>query len=237
MIDDRGARRSRSPTGPRLERLEAVGGADEAAPDADRADRGAARGAAVRRRAAADPPRDRGRSPASTARPSTRVSATSRCRCAGRGIRLLVDGDRVELATAPEAGALIARYVGADAVRLSPASLETLAIVAYRQPVTQGRRRAHPRRRLRLHDPRAAASPADRRAGPLRRARAARSCTAPGFDFLERFGLTSLEELPPLEVDVAARLAEEGGEPPPPIRPRRTASGSTTPIAATDDAG
>src|SRR5262245_3978374 len=42
-----------------------------------------------------------------------------------RGIRLLLSGERVELATAPEAGALIARYVGADAVRLSPASLET----------------------------------------------------------------------------------------------------------------
>ncbi len=54
-----------------------------------------------------------------------------------RGIRLLVDGDRVELATSPEAGALVARYVGADAVRLSTASLETLAIVAYRQPVTK----------------------------------------------------------------------------------------------------
>ena len=33
-----------------------------------------------------------------------------------------------------------------------------------------------------------------------------------GFEFLERFGLTSLDELPPLDVDVAARLAEEGGE-------------------------
>ena len=32
---------------------------------------------------------------------------------------------------------MIARYVGADAVRLSPAALETLAIVAYRQPVTK----------------------------------------------------------------------------------------------------
>jgi segregation and condensation protein B len=57
---------------------------------------------------------------------------------ASRGIRLVLSGDRVELVTAPEAGALIARYVGADAVRLSPASLETLAIVAYRQPVTKG---------------------------------------------------------------------------------------------------
>ena len=56
---------------------------------------------------------------------------------ADRGIRLVVNGERVELATAPEAGRLIARYVGADAVRLSPAALETLAIVAYRQPVTR----------------------------------------------------------------------------------------------------
>ena len=54
-----------------------------------------------------------------------------------RGIRLIADGDRVELVTAPEAGALIARYVGSEAVRLSPASLETLAIIAYRQPVTK----------------------------------------------------------------------------------------------------
>jgi len=56
---------------------------------------------------------------------------------ASRGIRLLLSGDRVELATAPEAGALVARYVGADAVRLSPAAIETLAIVAYRQPCTR----------------------------------------------------------------------------------------------------
>ena len=41
---------------------------------------------------------------------------------AERGIRLIVDGDRIELATAPEAGALVARYVGADAIRLSPAA-------------------------------------------------------------------------------------------------------------------
>ena len=34
-----------------------------------------------------------------------------------------------------------------------------------------------------------------------------------GCEFLERFGLTSVDELPPLDGDVAARLAEEGGEP------------------------
>ena len=50
-----------------------------------------------------------------------------------------------------------------------------------------------------------------------------------GFDFLERFGLTSLDELPPLEVDVAARLAEEGGEELPSRRPRRRRADEPTP--------
>ena len=129
-----------------------------------------------------------------------------------RGIRLLIDGDRVELATAAEGGALVARYVGADAVRLSPASLETLAIVAYRQPVTKGaverirgvdsdytmRTLLHRRFIVELGRSEAPGRP---------------FLYGTGFEFLERFGLTSLDEMPPLDVDVAARLAEEGGEP------------------------
>lgn len=131
---------------------------------------------------------------------------------AERGIRLIVDGDRVELATAPEAGALVARYVGADAIRLSPASLETLAIVAYRQPVTRGaierirgvdsdytvRSLLHRRLIVELGRSEAPGRP---------------FLYGTAFEFLERFGLTSLADLPPLDVDVAARLAEEGGEP------------------------
>jgi segregation and condensation protein B len=127
-----------------------------------------------------------------------------------RGIRLLSAGDRVQLSTAPDAGVLIARYVGMDGVRLSPASLETLAIVAYRQPITRGaieRIRGvdsdHVLRSLlhrRLVTEQGRAESAGR---PI--------LYATGFDFLERFGLTSLDDLPPLEVDVAARLAEEGG--------------------------
>jgi segregation and condensation protein B len=130
----------------------------------------------------------------------------------GRGIRLVVAGDRVELATAPEAGPLVARYLGADAIRLSPASLETLAIVAYRQPVTRAaierirgvdsdytvRTLLHRRLIVEL----------GRSDGPGRP-----FLYGTGFEFLERFGLTSLEELPPLDADVAARVAEEGGEP------------------------
>ena len=81
-----------------------------------------------------------------------------------RGVRLLIDGDRVELATAPEGGALVARYVGAEAVRLSPASLETLAIVAYRQPVTKSAVERIRGVDFGLHDPDAAPSPARGRA-------------------------------------------------------------------------
>ena len=126
----------------------------------------------------------------------------------GRGIRLVLSNDRVELVTAPETGALIARYVGADAVRLSPASLETLAIVAYRQPVTKGaierirgvdsdytiRSLLHRRLVVELGRSEAPGRP---------------FLYGTGFEFLERFGLTSLEELPLLDVDVAGGLAQE----------------------------
>ena len=126
---------------------------------------------------------------------------------AARGIRLVTSGDRVELATAPEAGRLIGRYIGADATRLSPAALETLAIVAYRQPVTKGGVE-----RIRGVD-----SDYTMRALLHRRliVELGRS-EAPGrpylygtdFEFLERFGMASLDELPPLEAEVAARLVE-----------------------------
>jgi segregation and condensation protein B len=127
---------------------------------------------------------------------------------ADRGIRLVLSGDRVELVTAPDAGGLIARYVGADAIRLSPASLETLAIVAYRQPVTKSaverirgvdsdytiRTLLHRRLVVELGRSEAPGRP---------------FLYGTGFEFLERFGLTSLEDLPPLEVDLAARLIQD----------------------------
>jgi segregation and condensation protein B len=118
---------------------------------------------------------------------------------------LIGSGDQVELATAPERSRLIARYVGAEGLKLSPAALETLAIVAYRQPATRGlierirgvdsdyvlRGLLH--RRLIVEQGRA-----DSPGRPF--------LYGTSFEFLERFGLTSLEELPPLEADVAATL-------------------------------
>ena len=61
-----------------------------------------------------------------------------------------------------------------------------------------------------------------------------------GFEFLERFGLTSLDELPPLDLDIAARLVDgdgrrsrgrgdeaTGGEPDPPTPEPPTAADPT----------
>ncbi len=130
---------------------------------------------------------------------------------ADRGIRLLAAGDRVALATAPDAGGLIARYVGTEGVRLTPAALETLAIVAYRQPVT----------RSVIERIRGVDSDYVVRSLLHRRLVAEQGRSeAPGrpilygtsFEFLERFGLTSLDELPEIEAGIAARLAEADAE-------------------------
>jgi segregation and condensation protein B len=124
-----------------------------------------------------------------------------------RGIRLLSVGDRVELATAPEAGSIVARYTGAEGLKLSPAALEALAIVAYRQPVTRG-----VVERIRGVD-----SDSVMRSLLHRRLIAEQGrAETPGrpilygtsFEFLERFGLTSLDDLPTLDAETAERLAE-----------------------------
>lgn len=58
--------------------------------------------------------------------------------CHGRGIRLQRHGGRVQLTTAPETAYAVERLLGLEASsRLSRAALETLAIVAYQQPVTR----------------------------------------------------------------------------------------------------
>jgi segregation and condensation protein B len=124
-----------------------------------------------------------------------------------RGIRLVSSGDRVMLGTSPESGALIARYLGADTVRLSPAALETLAIIAYRQPVTRG-----VIERIRGVDSGHVARGLLHRRLIVEQGRA----ETPGrpilygtsMEFMERFGLTSLDDLPPLEAEIAAQLAQ-----------------------------
>jgi segregation and condensation protein B len=124
-----------------------------------------------------------------------------------RGIRLVSSDDCVMLGTSPESGQLIARYLGADTVRLSPAALETLAIIAYRQPVTRG-----VIERIRGVDSGHVARGLLHRRLIVEQGRA----ETPGrpilygtsMEFMERFGLTSLDDLPPLEAEIAAQLAQ-----------------------------
>lgn len=118
---------------------------------------------------------------------------------ARRGVRVQHLGERVQWVTAPEATAAIERFLGLDlTTKLSPAALETLAIIAYKQPVT----------RAQIDELRGVASD-----GVLRTL-IHRSLVEQGerleqagrpfqfrttFDFLQHFGLQSLEELPALE--------------------------------------
>ena len=55
----------------------------------------------------------------------------------GRGLFVQRHGDRVQLATAPEAAPYIEQFLEVEHGRLSRAALESLAVVAYRQPVTR----------------------------------------------------------------------------------------------------
>jgi segregation and condensation protein B len=56
---------------------------------------------------------------------------------ANRGLRLMRSAAGFQLVSAPDAGVYVERFLGLGGSRLSTAALETLAIIAYRQPVTR----------------------------------------------------------------------------------------------------
>lgn len=113
----------------------------------------------------------------------------------GTGLRLAHDGDDWQLVTAPEQAPAVAAYLGADRLRVSPASLETLAVIAYRQPVTRAEVEAirgvncdqtiYTLMQRRLIEERG------RREAPGRPI-----LYGTTWEFLECFGLASLDELP-----------------------------------------
>jgi segregation and condensation protein B len=123
----------------------------------------------------------------------------------GRGIRLQRHGDAWQLVTAPDVGARLAAYAAREEARLSPAALEALAVVAYRQPCTRGDvervRGVDSDYVIRSLMHRRLVVEIGRRDTPGRPV-----LFGTTFTFLERFGLTSLDDLPPLSSD-AAQLA------------------------------
>jgi len=116
-----------------------------------------------------------------------------------RGVRLERMATRVQMVTAPESAPRVEKLMGlAGRRRLSPASLEALAIIAYRQPVS----------RPAVDVIRGVNSDSVLRtllsAGLIEEVGRAETVWRPilygtTFDFLQHFGLQRLDELPPLE--------------------------------------
>ena len=131
---------------------------------------------------------------------------------AARGVRVQRQGERVQMVSAPEGAAAIERFLGLDlTTKLSPAALETLAIIAYRQPVT----------RAQIDELRGVASDGVLRTlvhrGLVEQGERLEQAGRPfqfrtTFDFLQHFGLQSLGDLPLLEHAEEDTLAPNGAD-------------------------
>ncbi len=123
-----------------------------------------------------------------------------------RGLRLQRHAGRVQLTTAPQLAELIERFLGLEATsHLSRAALETLAIIAYQQPVTRPHidsiRGVNSDSMLKSLLHKNLILESGRADGP---GRPILYSTTP--EFLQHFGLSSILEMPPL-----AKPEEEGG--------------------------
>ncbi len=116
-----------------------------------------------------------------------------------RGIRLRRHDETVALVSAPEAAPYVERLLGLDTPpRLSKAALETLAVIAYHQPITRdqiervrGVGVSGVIRSLRARDLIGPTGRLDTAGQPLLWSVTPR--------FLDHFGLSALDQLPPLE--------------------------------------
>ena len=116
-----------------------------------------------------------------------------------RGIRLRRHDNAIALVSAPEAAPYVERLLGLDTpARLSKAALETLAVIAYHQPVTRdqiervrGVGASSVIRSLRARDLIAPSGRLDTAGQPLLWSVTPR--------FLDHFGLSALDQLPPLD--------------------------------------
>ena len=127
---------------------------------------------------------------------------------ASRGLRLQRNAGRVQLTTAAEIAALVEKFLGLEAVtHLSRAALETLAIIAYQQPVTRPQvdsiRGVNSDGMMKSLLSKGLILESGRTDGP---GRPILYSTTP--EFLQHFGLNSIMELPPL-----ATPAEPDSEP------------------------
>jgi len=119
-----------------------------------------------------------------------------------RGIRLQWHASKVQLTSAPKLAKLVESFLGLEATsRFTRASLETLAIIAYKQPITRPEidaiRGVNSDGVLKSLLSKGLIEEAGRTEGPGRPILF--STTA---DFLQHFGLSTIQELPPFEEKV-----------------------------------
>ncbi len=119
-----------------------------------------------------------------------------------RGLRLQHKGGRVQIVTAPEAAPYIERFLGLELTsRLSAPALETLAIVAYQQPITRAGVEAV--RGVNCDSVLRTLVSKGLIEAVGRLPQAGRPIVyGTTFEFLQYFGLRDLAELPPLEEKV-----------------------------------
>jgi len=132
-----------------------------------------------------------------------RLVAALTANLAQRGITLITHGDELQLASGAEQARAVLAWVGTGGSDLTAAPLETLAVIAYRQPVTKGGveeiRGVDADYALRVLLERGLIEEAGRMETAGRPIRYATT-----LEFLRRFGLGSLADLPPLEGDAEA---------------------------------
>jgi segregation and condensation protein B len=118
-----------------------------------------------------------------------------------RGVRLQRHKGQIQMTSAPEAAEVIETFLGLEATsRLSSAALEALAIISYQQPVTRPQvdaiRGVNSDGVIKNLLHKGLIQEVGRSEGP---GRPILYSTTP--DFLGHFGLSSMEELPPLNLD------------------------------------
>ncbi len=143
----------------------------------------------------------------------------------GRGVTLRHVAGGWRMYTVPEARPYLERFAATErATRLSKAALETLAVVAYRQPVSRGQvseiRGVDSERALRTLERRGLVAEVGRDSGPGQ----ALLYGTTGL-FLEKMGIDALDELPPLADHVPPASVVETLERP--FRPEASSSDST----------
>lgn len=127
----------------------------------------------------------------------------------GRGLSVQIHSGKVQLTSSPLFAPIVEKYLGLEVTsKLSRAALETIAIIAYRQPVTRpgidAIRGVSSDGVIKSLLSKGMIQEVGRAEGP---GRPILYATTP--EFLQHFGLSSMEQLPPFDLPEEAEVSSE----------------------------